>query len=149
MESIFKTEYRVLPSEEFSHIKFSFMLNKDYSSLVVKTSYSPKYEEDEEKCLGLMREAVKNQTPYLELNDNDLINNLPLANHIGWSIDSPSGYIGTKHMHNENQVHYISEDSSSSGFFKCKVEKGLWQITASINSIVTNYIDIVIEVEAE
>ena len=110
MESIFKTEYRVLPSEEFSHIKFSFMLNKDYSSLVVKTSYSPKYEEDEEKCLGLMREAVKNQTPYLELNDNDLINNLPLANHIGWSIDSPSGYIGTKHMNNEIQIYYISKD---------------------------------------
>ena len=151
MEEIARFDIHVTSSDTKTHINRSFEVNKEYSKLVFDVSYSPKYLEDVSKCMQLMRQRIKD-VGFKEdfLPDKELAKAIPLANHISWSIDSPKdGYLGTKHKHNPHQILEISEEKSSFGFMPAKIVKGTWNITSSMNAILTDDVDIHIIVSGE
>lgn len=144
---IFHTKVRVTPDALRSHVKVSFDVPEGLEYLTVATFYSPKYEYDEKKCARLVRECLEKYAPYREFSYEEMRRNFPLANHIAWSLDDGEKQLGTEHRHKPNQTHVISREYSSNGFVKTDVRAGKWTLTASINSIVTDYIDIDVTVE--
>lgn len=114
--------------------------------VTVATFYAPKYEYDEQKCMAFIDESIKKYAPYREFSYSEKRMNIPLANHIAWSLHDGKRLLGTEHRHKPDQVHIISENFSSNGFAKTKINAGIWTLTASLNSVVTDYIDIDIEV---
>lgn len=144
---IFHTKVKVLPKDLRSHIKVKFNVPENLSYITVSTFYAPKFEHDEKKCIAIVDECLKKYAPYRQFSYDDMRKSLPLANHIAWSLDDGEKPLGTEHRHKPDQVHIISEYYSSNGFIKTKVRAGEWTLTASINSIVTDHIDIDITVE--
>lgn len=150
MEKIEEFNWIVTKEQTKKHVIGSFNVNKPYKKLVFTCSYSPKYLEDQQECLQLMRKALDNiGVDQSEYTDIDLLDRVPLANHISWSIDSPKEWIGTKHKHNPNQILTISEEKSTFGFITTKIYEGQWRITASLNAILTDEVKIDILIEGE
>ena len=144
---IFHTKVRVTPDALRSHIQVKFSVPEGLEYLTVATFYSPKYEYDEKKCAKLVRECLEKYAPYREFSYEEIRRNFPLANHIAWSLHDGEKQLGTEHRHKPDQTHVISEKYSSNGFIATKVRAGKWTLTASINSIVTDFIDIDVTVE--
>ena len=150
MEKITEFNWDVTSNETKKHISGDFLVNKPYHKLVFECSYSPKYLEDAQKGLAMMREAVV-KADYLlsDFPDEELIKNMPLANHIGWSIDSPVELLGTKHNHNPNQRLEISHGRSTPGFKNTPIYEGKWTITASLNAVLTDKLTIHIVISGD
>lgn len=144
---IFHTKIRVTPDDLRSHVKVQFDVPDGMEYLTVATFYSPKYEYDEKKCAAFVGECLKKDAPYKEFSYDEIRRNFPLANHIAWSLHDGEKLLGTEHRHKPDQIHVISEEYSSNGFAKTKIHAGKWTLFASINSIVTDYIDIDIKVD--
>ena len=144
---IFSSTIRILPKDNKSHVKVCFEVPKGLKCLTVRTAYAPKYEHDENKCIRLIDEGLSKQDIAKPLAYEDKRRCVPLANHIAWSLDNGEKLLGTEHRHKPDQTHVISEVFSSNGIVKTKPIGGKWTLTASINSIVTDYIDIAIEVK--
>lgn len=148
MEKIIDFNWTVTPADSKKHIVGSFNIDKPYKKLVFNVSYDPKFEYDEEKCLTMMHESIIRAEYSLDdFPDVELRKNMPLANHISWSIDSPLELLGTKHKHNPNQVLEISNEESTYGFKRSPIYEGTWRITASLTAILTEEVNIKVEIE--
>ncbi len=150
MEKIAEFNWDITNLDTKKHLSADFMVNKPFTRLVFECSYAPKYLEDQEKGLEMMREAVIKADYSLEdFPDSELLKNMPLANHIGWSVDSPIECVGTKHMHNPNQTLIISNGQTTPGFKNTPIYEGRWAITASLNAVITEKLSIHIVVSGE
>lgn len=150
MEKITEFNWDITNNETKKHISGDFLVSKPYVKLVFECSYSPKYLEDAQKGLAMMREAVvKADYSLSDFPDEELLKNMPLANHIGWSIDSPVELLGTKHNHNPNQRLEISNGRSTPGFKNTPIYEGKWSITASMNAVLTDNVSIHIVISGD
>lgn len=147
MKKLFTKTIKITERNAKSHIRIDFFVQEGYQKLVIYTSYSPKYEYDIDRCKAFVQKCYINADRTADFDTLPLSSYLPLANHISWSIDSPDGYIGTKHLSKPFQKHTISAEGASEGFFPTPIRSGQWSVTASINSIVTQWAEITIEVE--
>ncbi len=143
MVKVAEFKWDITEADTKKHISGDFLVEKPFSKLVFECSYTPKYLEDAQKGLKMMREAViKADYSLSDFPDEELLKNMPLANHIGWSIDSPVEFLGTKHEHNPNQVLTIGNGCSTPGFKNSPIYEGRWAITASLNAVLTDTISI-------
>ena len=150
MEKIAEINWEITDKDTKKHLSTNFMVEKPYTRLIFECSYTPKYLEDAKRGLEIMREAVVKADYSLEdFPDEELLKNMPLANHIGWSIDSPIECIGTKHTHNPNQMLIISNGQSTPGFKNTPIYEGKWAITASLNAVITEKLSIHIVILGE
>lgn len=147
MKKLLEKTIKITEQDAKSHIRIDFFVPEGYQKLVINTSYSPKYEYDIDRCKAFVQKCYINADREGDFDSLPLSSYLPLANHISWSIDSPDGYIGTKHLSKPFQKHVISAEESSEGFLPTPIKSGKWSVTASINSIVTPWAEITIEVE--
>lgn len=144
---IFSSTLKLYPKDNKTHIKVSFEVPDGLKTLTVRTAYSPKYEYDEEKCIRLIDEGLSKQDIAAPLTREQKRRCVPLANHIAWSLYDGEKTLGTEHRHKPDQTHTVSEVYSSNGFIKAKPLGGKWNLTVSVNGIVTDYIDVLIEVK--
>ncbi|MDE5991346.1 MAG: CehA/McbA family metallohydrolase [Clostridia bacterium] len=144
---IFSSTIRILPKDNKTHVKVSFEVPQGLKRVTVRTAYAPKYEYDEEKCIRLIDEGLSTQDIAKRLSYEDKRRCVPLGNHIAWTLDDGEKLLGTEHRHKPDQTHVISEEFSSNGFIKTRPLGGKWTLIASINSIVTDHIDIIVEVK--
>ena len=150
MVKIAEFNWKITSQDTKKHIKGDFLVDKPFEKLIFECSYTPKYLEDAQKGLQMMKQAVINADYSLStFTDEELLKNMPLANHISWSVDSPIELVGTKHMHNPNQVLVISNGQSTPGFNNTPIYEGKWSITASLNAVLTDVIDIHIVVSGD
>ncbi|MGN0796805.1 MAG: hypothetical protein ACI4M5_01210 [Christensenellales bacterium] len=147
MKKLFEKTIIITEQDAKSHIRIDFFVPEGYQKLVINTSYSPKYEYDMDRCKAFVQKCYINADREGDFDALTMSSYLPLANHISWSIDSPDGYIGTKHLSKPFQKHTISSEWASEGFLPTPIRSGQWSVTASINSIVTEWAEITIEVE--
>ena len=150
MVKIAEFNWELTSADTKKHINGDFMVDKPYEKLIFECSYTPKYLEDEQKGLQMMKEAlVKADYSLAKHPDEELLKYMPLANHVSWSVDSPVELVGTKHMHNPNQVLYIGNGQSTPGFKNTPIYEGRWAITASLNAVITDTISIHIVVSGD
>ena len=98
--------------------------------------------ENAERFIRSKTENRKNYSDYTEREEY-----LPLKNHITISLDSPLDYVGAAHRHGNNQHVIISEDFSSVGFEKTKIEKGKWVLTLNVHALITEKADFSVKIE--
>lgn len=144
---IFETKIHILPQDNETHVNVTFDVPDGLKCLTVRTSYSPKYQYEESACIRLIDEGLASQDVAQELTYEDKRRCIPLANHIAWSLCDGDKRLGTEHRHAPDQLHIISELYASNGFIPTPIRAGKWTLTASINGMVTPYIDVELEVE--
>ncbi len=149
MEKIFEKLLRIYQKDMKSHIRIDFLVDKEYTKLVLKTYYCPKYDFDRDRATEHIHNCYIEAGRSEDFEQSIVDKALPLANHIAWSIDSPDAYLGTKHLSWAFQEHCISEQESSYGFLPSPIKAGKWTLTASTNAIVSPYVDIWLVVEGE
>lgn len=147
--TIFTKKIRLLEKDKWTHTNIPFGIEEQAKRLILKFSYSPKYFYDKDKSLELLRDSLKHYAPEKSFMDKDLERFLPIKNLLTVSLDSPEGVVGTAHNQSNDQVHIISKEKSSFGFFNQEIIKGIWNITVSAHSIVSPYVDVSLEVEIE
>ena len=143
---IYTTQLHILPKDDKTHINVSFDVPKGLKCITVRTAYAPKYEYDEAACIELIDKGLATQDIAQDLTYEDKRRCIPLSNHIAWSLNDGEKNLGTEHRHSPDQTHIISQRYSSNGFIPTPIRQGKWILTASINGIVTKYIDILVEI---
>lgn len=147
MATVFEKDFILTPENEKTNVPLDFFVDEEFSRLEIFYSYYPKNLEDREKSLVLIdenirRDAGENYSDYTEREEY-----LPLKNHITISLDSPLDYVGAAHRHGNNQHVIISEDFSSVGFEKTKIEKGKWVLTLNVHALITEKADFSVKIE--
>lgn len=144
---VLDVERRVYKSESRRHLNFNFNVNIKGQILKVFFSYTPAIMKDRDKSIEMIREGF---IQYLgEVDEARVNNHLPLRNFMTISIDSPIEALGTAHRHLKEQNHFISADKSTRGFFTSEIMEGEWNITVSVNAIVTDYVDMSLKAVVE
>lgn len=143
---IFATQLHILPKDDKTHVNVCFDVPDGLKCLTVRTSYAPKYEYDEKSCIDLIDKGLAMQDIAQELTYEDKRRCIPLANHIAWSLHDSEKNLGTEHRHAPDQTHIISQSYASNGFLPTTIKQGKWTLTASINGMVTKFINILVEV---
>lgn len=138
---------RLTRSDDRTHLRVPFEVGEGFRALQFHTAYAPKYSDDEASDLRLLDACFAHCAPEQGFGAREARLNLPLRNHIAWSIDGPDGLLGTEHRHNPDQTHTIAPDFASCGFRPAPIAAGVWTVTASINALVCDAITVTIEVE--
>ncbi len=144
-----ETETYLRPDDERSNRYIPFTVPEGIKKLFITYSYSPKILEDKEKSYELIRENILRDAPEDVNRYPDYEEFLPLKNLVTLSLDSPDGFRGAAHRHDENQYHEINKDFASPGFLKGEIISGQWTLSLNIHAVVTDICTCRIKIEGE
>ena len=141
----------VTPEHSRSHIRFPFRLPREASKLHIHFAYGPKALEDREASRRLMEECI---SKYIEPERQPIVRGsmeryYPLTNLMTLSVDDPEAYRGACHRHDPEQRLFLSGEEASPGLAKGPLPAGLWTVTISVHSIVTERCEYRLQVWAE
>lgn len=130
-----------------THKKYNFTLDKNYDKLLVDLIYSPlkvKHKTASKKS----REAFFNYVPEIYLTDEmlDEANTINIENFITISVLHDKKYLGCRHNKDAHKTLIISENESSLGYLKHKVEKGNYTIALNFH-VIYDIVDLSIKIE--
>lgn len=135
MEVLLERTLRLTPADDRSNILLPFTVPHDFAWLEFHCAYTPKYLTDPE----LVRQAVAAcHVRYLRPQDRPRYIDpaeYTLKNLVTLSIDCGSRYLGAAHRQAHEQVHIISNDFASSGFWKCPANAGQWRAVLNIHAL--------------
>lgn len=140
--------FRLSEKDWKTHFKIPFEVPESTKELSVLIEYSPKENNDAEFCANLTYKYMIEQAGEELFSPAQLRVYYPLKNHISFSLDSPRGWRGTAHRGDKKQQYVLKKDFASQGFFEGEIDCGQWFLTASVNSIVTKFIDLQVRIEA-
>lgn len=144
-----KTEVCLDPDATRDNRYIYFDVPEGTEKLFVTYSYSPKNLEDKEKSIELIKENILRDAP----EDVDIYTDysifMPLKNLVTVSLDSPEGFRGAAHRHDEEQYHEIGEHFASPGFLKGKICEGQWRLSLNVHAVVTDVCTCRIKIEGE
>lgn len=146
---IIKKNLQLTISDNCSHIQLPFELPTKGSALFINFKFNPSRSLDKKACVELAKKQMAYYAPDRILTDKELQNYSVFKNLVTISLDSPEGYLGSAHRHDNNQQIIISPKESTRGFIKQKIIKGQWIVTVSAHSIISPTIDVEIEVSYE
>ena len=144
-----ETEIRLKPSDSKNNRYIYFNVPEGTEKLFITYSYSPKILEDKEKSYTLIRENILRDAPEDIDRYTDYDEFMPLKNLVTLSLDSPFGFRGAAHRHDEKQYHEICKDFASPGFLKGEIFKGQWRLSLNIHAVVTDICTCRIKIEGE
>ena len=145
---LLRAEETFVKAQEKSHVKYIFDVPEGLNALKITFNYYPKEGGDMQKMLADTLKAYKKYAPYVLNAEEEAKKCLPLVNHIGFSVDAPNKWLGTRHNHShENE--YIIGKNSTKGFENTAIIAGKWAVTLTFNSIVTEAVDCFAEVEGD
>jgi hypothetical protein len=131
---------KIYASDSRTSKMWKFFVPNGLSSLTMKCAYSPKYVEDEERAISEIIKTLKIEAPYATPDDKTARRFLPLVNMLSYTLDSPSGWVGTSHAHSPDQMHEIKKEGSSFGFADVEIEDGEWTFCLSVDGVVDDYV---------
>ena len=144
-----KTEICFGPDATRDNRYIYFNVPEGTEKLFITYSYSPKNLEDKEKSIELIKENILRDAP----EDADIYTDysifMPLKNLVTVSLDSPEGFRGAAHRHDEEQYHEIGEHFASPGFLKGKICEGQWRLSLNVHAVVTDVCTCRIKIEGE
>ncbi len=144
-----ETETYLRPDDERSNRYIPFTVPEGIKKLFITYSYSPKILENKEKSYELIRENILRDAPEDMDRYTDYEEFMPLKNLVTLSLDSPEGFRGAAHRHDETQFHEIGESFASPGFLKSKIIAGEWRLSLNIHAVVTDICTCRIKIEGE
>jgi len=122
-----------------SHITYSFDLCQSGGQVNIRFKYDPKRLESLDQAKTLISESLEKYStsehyPSTAANWQSF---LPLTNLITISVDDPNHHRGAGHRHDPQQQLFLSEHQSSPGFVSGPIVAGMWKVTLSLHSIIT------------
>lgn len=141
---IFSTTICISKQDCFKHIDIPFMVDEDYSRLIIKYSYTPKKYDGEDGYLQALS-AFKDIYGEHAVSESEVNSELPLNNHITLSFSKGDELIGTAHRHANDMVLEMSMNPTV-GFYPTKIDKGSYAITLSCHAVLSEKIVARIEV---
>ncbi len=144
-----ETEICLNPKDSKCNRYIPFDVPEGTERLFITYSYSPKTLEDKEKSYELIRENILRDAPEDIDRYTDYEEFMPLKNLVTLSLDSPVGFRGAAHRHDEKQYHVISKDCASPGFLKGEIIAGQWILSLNIHAVVTDICTCRIKMEVE
>ena len=148
MKTLLEKEIILTPENEKTNILLPFIVEEESEKLRITYSYSPKELGDCERAKELIEKNLENDTHGDRHLYPDYKVYLPLKNLVTLSLNSPSRYMGAAHRQDKDQCHIISEDFSSVGFLKGKIEKGQWTLYLNVHALVTENCICKVKIEA-
>lgn len=136
------------PENEKTNIILPFTVKEESEKLRITYSYSPKELSDCERARDLIERNLQNDTHGDRPLYPDYREYLPLKNLVTLSLNSPTRYMGAAHRQDKEQCHIISEDFSSVGFLKGRIEKGQWMLYLNVHALVTENCTCKVKIEA-
>ncbi len=129
------------PENSKTNVPISFILDKDYSSLLFQCRYFPKKVEDLELA---EREIIKGIEKYVPQEYRAAYTGwrdyAPLVNLVTLSLDYENEYLGCAHRHAPEQDHMISASHASPGFIPHKAAAGRWKAVLNVHAIISDRI---------
>ncbi len=145
MSTVFSLETVITKEQCFQHLKFPFILEKDYSRLVIEYSYFPK--DFLVDGYHLAYAAFKEAYGDVEVMKEDVLQELPLKNHVTLSVLREGIIMGTAHRHpNEMQI-TLGKDSTE-GFHSFKPNNGNYALVLSTHAVLTDSVNVFLKVDA-
>lgn len=149
MTTLLDGVYTLTRNDQSTHRKIPFDVPDGVGKLHISVHYEPKYNYDVEYGLELIERSMMKQAGEPLMTKGEMRAALPLDNHLSFSLDSPSGAVGTAHRGNNVQNFTICEDSADGGFYPCRIEQGVWTFVISVTCIITEKIEVAVKIEAE
>lgn len=128
-----------------TNIKLSFDVPDGVKSLRVEYKYNPKYVEDKEKSIDMIRAACEKYGEKID----DYEQYLPLANLVTLSFDDENGYRGACHRHPNEQSIFISSTGSTPGIINAPVESGEWSVMLNVHFVGSDKVEYSIDIEGD
>ena len=128
-----------------TNIKLSFDVPDGVKSLRVEYKYNPKFVEDKEKSIDMIRAACEEYDEKID----DYEQYLPLANLVTLSFDDKNGYRGACHRHPNEQSIVISSNGSTPGIINAPVESGEWSVTLNVHFVGSDKVEYSIDIEGD
>ncbi|RED59356.1 hypothetical protein [Cohnella lupini] len=130
---------QVTPDDSRQHVVYRFQLDRLTAKIWIRFNYSPKVLEDNERAKSLIIAGID---LYSAPEQKQLLKDAweryqPLTNLITVSVDDPEGNRGACHRHDPEQLLFLAERDSSPGLTKGKLVAGVWSVTLSLHSIVS------------
>lgn len=130
----------------FKHVEIPFSVENEYHRLVVSYQYFPKrYEGDD--AYELAYNAFKEAYGESEVRMEDVLNELPLNNHVTLSIAREGKLLGTAHRHSPNMEIELSK-TPTVGFHSIDSTKGEYKLILSVHALLTECVNASIKVTA-
>jgi len=146
MITIFSLESEITKEQCFNHLEFPFELEKEYDSLKIYYSYTPKdYYGD--AAFSLAKEAFHEAYGNEAVADEEVIKELPLKNHVTLSLSKDKMLIGTAHRHSNDMVIEVGERATV-GFKSVKLSPGSYSIVLSVHALLSDKINFKLKVVA-
>lgn len=131
MKTLFEKQGVVTPEDDKTNIYFEFAVPQGIDKIIIDYSYSPKTVENRADAVKLISAGLEK---YLGAdNRENPLDYLPVKNLITLSLDENGKYRGAAHRQDDVQHHEISADFASNGFFKGKIEEGVWRIVLNVH----------------
>ncbi len=138
----------VQPGQDKTNIIHEFTVDRKYQSLEISYNFTPKMIEDiditKQQLVKGIHQYILDVLPDTEpgLLKTKLLDSLhkqlPLLNHMTLSLDYEEHYIGAAHRHASRQELRISEDYSSPGFIRSRIQPGTWRIMLNVHAALTD-----------
>ncbi|MDR2267758.1 MAG: hypothetical protein LBE09_09365 [Christensenellaceae bacterium] len=127
-------EQKILPSEVNRHIAIPIRVSQEYAWLVFKYEYQPKIFDDPIASMEYIRKCAEESSVSVESLMHEAN---ALKNHLTLSIDSPDGWVGTAHRHNNKLEIVINSQRSTEGFLPTPITMGKWIATVSTHCVLS------------
>ncbi len=146
MMTVLELKTEITKEERFQHLEFPFTLEKDFTRLLIKYSYSPKNYIGED--FRLAYEAFKEAYGDVEVQKSEVCKELPLKNHVTLSLLKEGEWLGTAHRHAEKLEVEVCKAVPTVGFKPFKPTEGSYAIVLSTHAVLSEKIEVSIEVLA-
>jgi hypothetical protein len=142
---------QVTPECAKSHITYSFDLRHPVDKINIHFVYYPKRLEDLEQSKKIIYESIEKYTlsEHVEALKEKWQNYMPLTNAITLSIDDPERHRGAVHRHEPEQLLQLSEHQASPGLVSGLLIEGMWKVTLSLHSIISEVCSYELQIWAE
>ena len=118
-----------------THIRIPFRLTEAVEELSINYSYSPKKYFGED-AYSMAYAAFKRSYPESEPIFKEVVDReLPLNNHITFSLEKDGVLLGTAHRHSPRNTFKISEKQASYGFYPKKLLPGEYFAVLSVHAV--------------
>ena len=135
MKTLLKTEGRIGKEDLHTHIRIPFEIPEGIDEITVHYSYAPKKYFGED-AFSLAYAAFKRSYPSDEPIQKAVVEReLPLNNHITFSLEKDGVLLGAAHRHSPDNVFKIAEKEASYGFYPQKLTPGTYFAVLSVHAV--------------
>jgi hypothetical protein len=150
---------RLSTADHQTHRRYSFTVPEHSSRLTLDCSYAPKRLSPAESA-KLLADALRSQRAHLEARVGGTLADQWFADHaespsvvvnlVTVSLDDAQGaYRGARHRDDAEQNLIISAEEASPGLVAGPLPPGLWTLTLSAHTLVSDQLEVSIQIGAE